>query len=95
MQGLAMPQPIRFELRQPYASGRRRAPCFYVMRIDGPERLIVTRPLFVLVARYGKIGTIGREVRWMHESLSRAVEQWGELAMRRRRHGYREVASCS
>lgn len=89
---MTLPSPIRFVLRHVGEGARRRSPCFYTMRIDGADRLLVPGHV-VLVVRYGKVGSIGREVREPYKNPARAVERWGELAMRRRRHGYEEVTS--
>lgn len=94
MNAPALPSPIRFERK----ARQGEAPRFYAMRIE-PDRqlaLLANAPRgWVLIITRGSLGTqrrtepVGRVERFVH--LHRACERWGELAMRRRRHGYEEV----
>jgi predicted DNA-binding WGR domain protein len=78
----------RFELR--------RAPraCFYTMTLEPVRQLRldgVKPPVVELVLRYGRLGTLGHELRFPFDDEERALERWGEVATRRRRRGYEEV----
>jgi predicted DNA-binding WGR domain protein len=81
--------PVRFEL----VDRERNRERFYSLALvdDGQLSLVPEEPAVVLVVTRGRLGgkAIVRRERFRSQWL--ALERWGELARRRRRHGYREV----
>lgn len=86
-----MIQPLRFELVDRENNRRR----FYALALIEDRQLSLTSesPRILLVVTRGRLG--GKPIirREAFDSFSLALERWGELARRRRGHGYSEVSA--